>query len=245
MGQAEPSPRRSDPPAPVLDPRRTESRAAPPASRPTLLIVGGLGVVALAVALVLKLSGPSSANVPMGIAGAKLGSDSAALMQAVPGLTDAPNADESFPRMRGKVSLLDEPATCTYELGVEGRLSRIDCALDPAPNPESARKTQAKVLGMLRKLYGPESEQHGESYKWQNGRARLLMIAGRTSDVESAAVSTIRVSNWSVEHEHALGALASQRSTREEAERDERNRGELEKRRLELERRQRERATDE
>ncbi len=175
------------------------------------LVLGILLMLAVGAALVHKLLGSRTANAPSGMAGARFGWSESVLRASVPGLVALPpSAEASYPRLRGRVEVYDEPATCTYELAAGSTLSRVDCVFDAAPGqPAHARKAE-KLLVTLRQLYGAESSSKPAFSEWRNREAAWALY---TTEPGPSALPLIRLINTSKLH-HA--ALAQETPTRQE-----------------------------
>jgi hypothetical protein len=159
------------------------SRAEPPPDARFRRVLGGLVVLVLVLGFLYKMLNGRPSSVPMGIAGFGLGMSVERAREVLPGLTEiAPDPagldpGAQLPRLRGRVQVFEEPATCTLWFAIEHTLSKIECALDPEANADERQKTAERVLVTLQKLHG--SEQPGSlatpTRVWQNQRATLQL----------------------------------------------------------------------
>ncbi|MBK7584562.1 MAG: hypothetical protein IPI67_30795 [Myxococcales bacterium] len=168
----------------------SESRAEPRASRKLALGAGLIATLMLLGLLLQRARAPDPTNVPLGIAGAKLGSRLSDVRGALPNLVPSGESSGETPTYRTRTSVFDERASCSLEFAIAATLSRIECVVELPASRDASAKVRARLLATLRGLYGKESEAGGGTWLWQNARARLRLR-------ESAdAVPTLQLSNW-------------------------------------------------
>ena len=131
-------------------------------------------VIALAIGFWLKLAGPKTARVPLGIAGFELGMKLEQTRKLFPKLE--PLAEHQF---RTNTSLFDEAAACTLSFPNDQTLTEIKCSLEAGQTPERRRQLRGKVLTTMRKLYSEETSASAalgvEHWEWTNDRALLTL----------------------------------------------------------------------
>lgn len=159
------------------------SRAEPPPDVRFRRVLGALVILLLCFGFLYKTLNGRPSSVPLGIAGLGLGMSPERAREVVRTLHEIPpdpagiDPGSKLPRLRGKSTLFDEPATCTLWFAIEHTLSKIECALEPKPNEDEQRKTGKRVLVTLQKLYGSEREAGLATlnHVWQNQRAVLSL----------------------------------------------------------------------
>lgn len=159
------------------------SRAEPPPDIRFRRLLGALVVLLLGFGFLYKTLNGRPSSVPLGIAGLGLGMSPERTREVVKNLEEVPpdpagiDPGSQLPRLRGKTTLFDEPATCTLWFAIEHTLSKIECSLEPEPTKDERDKTGKRVLVTLQRLYGSE-QQAGlatPNHVWQNQRAVLSL----------------------------------------------------------------------
>lgn len=154
-----------------LDDRELDPRSHPAPRSKLAVALGALTLLALIVALAVKVASPRPTNVPLGIAGFRLGSTFDEAKRQAPEL--------GSPGLDVKGTLFEQPATCKLGFVPGDKLARIDCLLAPPSVDEPSMRRN--ILVTLRELYGKESlassEPGLERWIWRNPKAELMLEA--------------------------------------------------------------------
>lgn len=159
------------------------SRAEPPPDARFRRVLGALVILTLVLGFAYKTLNGRPSSVPLGIAGLGLGMSPERARGVFRQLDEIPpdatgiDPGSQLPRLRGRGTLFDEPATCTLWFAIEHTLSKIECALDPKATKDEQDKAGRRVLVTLQKLYGSEREGAIASlnHVWRNQRALLSL----------------------------------------------------------------------